>query len=137
MGPKIQAYLDDAVGKHRPNVEAVAWALTWGFSDTLAAFEAHDRTMLKHSIAQYAALTPPARAAAQDCKERVQAILTDTRREGFSTTALAWSMLGAISNIQGQILRAHMPGRHAKRQHEKLVKNLIAALNKARRATLH
>jgi hypothetical protein len=111
--------------------------LTWGFSDTLAQFEANDQTMLKRTVAQYAALPPPARAAAQDCQKRVQAILTDTRREGFSTTALAWSMIGAISNITGQMFRAHMAARPAKRQHDKLVKDLIAALNKARRATLH
>ena len=37
----------------------------------------------------------------------------------------------------GQMFRAHMAARPAKRQHDKLVKDLIAALNKARRATLH
>jgi hypothetical protein len=137
MRPKIQAYFDYAFVKHRHNLDGVAWALTWGFSDTLAQFEANDRTMLERSVAQYAAVPQGARAAARDCQKRVQAILTATKQEGFSTTALAWSMLGALSNIQGQMLRAYMPARPAMRKHDKIVENLIVALNKARRTTLH
>ena len=117
----------------RETVEGVAWALQWGFSNTLAQFEAQDLSMLKQSAAQYAALPEPARAPARDCKDRVQAILTDTTREGFSTTAVAWSMIGAISNLTRQMLAAHMTPRHARRQHEKIVKTMIAALKKARR----
>lgn len=137
MRPKIQAYLDYGFDKHRQNMDGVAWALTWGFSDTLAQFEAKDRTMLERNVAQYAVMPQGARAAAQDCQKRVQAILAATKQEGFSTTALAWSMLGALSNIQGQMLRAYMPARPAKRKHDKIVGNLIMALNKARRTTLH
>jgi methylphosphotriester-DNA--protein-cysteine methyltransferase len=107
--------------------------LHWPFADTLAQFEAQDTTMLKQNAASYAALPQGARAAARDCKDRVQAILADTRREGFSTTARAWSMIGAISNLSRQMLAAHMTPRHARRQHEKIVKTMIATLNKAQR----
>jgi hypothetical protein len=145
MRPKIQAYLDDAIANHGQNMGGVAWALIWGFSDTLARFEANDRSMLARSVTMYAELPQGARATAQDCQERVQAILAETRREGFSTTALAWSMLGAISNIQRQILLAQMPARPARRKADKIMENMIMALKKAggtvpqkaRRATLH
>jgi hypothetical protein len=47
MRPRVQAYLDYAGFKYRETVEGVAWALHWGFSDTLAQFEAQDLSMLK------------------------------------------------------------------------------------------
>ena len=137
MRPRVQAYLDYAFLKHGEDSEGIAWALHWGFADTLAQFTGHNRTTLKRSAAMFAELPPGARDAAQDCKERVEAILTDTRREGFSTTAIAWSMIGAISNITNQMFAAQMKPRHARRQHEKIVKSMIAALNSARRSAIH
>jgi hypothetical protein len=72
------------------------------------------------------------------CKERVQGILLAMRLKGFSTTALAWAMLGALSNINTQITHARIPNpKRAKREADKFTENLIMALNKARQTILN
>jgi hypothetical protein len=61
--------------------------------------------MLERTIATYCEMTEDARTAALECQERVKSILLATRGKGFSTTALAWAMLGALSNITRQVLQ--------------------------------
>jgi hypothetical protein len=135
--PEIQAYLEYAAAKFKGNIDGASWALTWGFADLLRQFHG-DLTMLERTIATYCEMTEDARTAALECQERVKSILVATRGKGFSTTALAWAMLGALSNITRQVLHAQIRNpRRAKREADKFTENLIMALNKARRTVLN
>ncbi len=137
MRPEIQAYLEYAASKFNKNADGASWALTWGFADLLRQFHG-DLTMLERTAATYTEMTAESRTAARECKERVQGILLAMRLKGFSTTALAWAMLGALSNINMQITHARIPNpRRAQCEADKFTENLIMALNKARQTVLN
>jgi hypothetical protein len=137
MRPEIQTYLEYAAASFKGHTDGASWALTWGFADLLRQFHG-DLTLLERTVATYDEMTADSRAAARDCKERVQSILLSMRLKGFSTTALAWAMLGALSNINSQIMHTHIRNRkRAKREAEKFTADLIMALNNARRTVLN
>ena len=77
------------------------------------------------------------REAARNCKQRVQQMLIGTKLRGFSMTAMAWSMLGALSNMNRQMAFANLPPKRAKREADEYMKDLIMALNHARRTTVN
>ena len=137
MGPQIQTYLEYAANKFKGNLDGASWALTWGFADLLRQFHG-DLTLLNLTFATYPEMSADSRAAARDCKERVEGILLAMRRKGFSTTALAWAMLGALSNINTQITHARIRSpKRAQREADKFTENLIMAMNKARRTVVN
>ena len=137
MGPEIQAYLEYAASKFQKNPDGASWALTWGFADLLRQFHG-DLTMLERTAATYTEMTAESRTAARDCKERIQGILLAMRLKGFSTTALAWAMLGALSNINTQTTHARIRNpKRAQREADKFTENLIIAMNKARRTVVN
>ena len=137
MSPEIETYLEYAAIRFNNNLDGASWALTWGFADLLRQFHG-DLTLLERTVASYIEMPEDARAAARECQERVKGILVAARGQGFSTTALAWAMLGALSNITGQVLHAQIRNpKRAKREADKFTENLIMALNKARRTVLN
>jgi hypothetical protein len=137
MRPEIQTYLEYAATRFNGHTDGASWALTWGFADLLRQFHG-DLTLLKRTVVTYSEMTADSRTAARDCKERVQSILLSMRLKGFSTTALAWAMLGALSNINSQILHTQIRNhKRAQREAQKFTENLIMALNRARRTVLN
>jgi hypothetical protein len=137
MSPEIEAYLEHAAANYKGNLDAASWALTWGFADLLRQFHG-DMTMLERTVATFTEMTADSRTAARECKERVQGILLAMTLKGFSTTALAWAMLGVLSNITTQIIHARIPNaKRAQREADKFTENLIMALNRARQTVLN
>jgi hypothetical protein len=96
MRPHVQALVDCASAKYKSGKGAL-WALHWGFADLLCQFD-DDRTALENIVSTYATMQRDERDAAQDCQKRVKQMLIGARLKGFSLTAMAWAMLGALSN---------------------------------------
>lgn len=131
MRPHVQALLEYASATHK-NGQGLLWALHSGFADLLFQFDG-DRTALETTAVMYADMREPDRAAARDCKERVQQMLMGARLKGFSTTAMAYSMMGALSNIRSQGAFKKLPRKRAEREANDYIKGLVMALNNARR----
>jgi hypothetical protein len=133
--PKIQELIDYASAKYKSGA-GVLWALQWGYADLLRQF-AGDMTAVEATAAAYLDMPEDDREAARDCKGRVQQMLTGVRLKGFTTNALAWTMLGALSNMNRQMVSANLPPKRAKREADEYMKHLIMALNHARRTTVN
>jgi hypothetical protein len=137
MGPHLQELIDYATAQYK-NRDAVSWALHWGFAFIL--YELGHPRKLQISVATYKAmqgLEPDRAAAARDCKKRLQEIILDTKRKGFSRTATAYGMVEAISNINMQGYREFLPPERAQRETDELTELLLIDLKKARPATVH
>jgi hypothetical protein len=135
MSPHLRALVDYAAAKYKNGAGAV-WALHWGFADLLFQFEG-DRTALETTVVMYADMREADRAAAQDCKERVQQMLIGARLKGFSTTSMAYTMMAALSKIHSEGAYHHLPRKRAEREANDYIEGLVMALNKARRATMN
>jgi hypothetical protein len=74
LRPHLQALIDYAAAKHKSGAGAL-WALQWGYADLLRQF-AGDMTSVDATAGAYLQMPEADRAAANDCKERVQQMLT-------------------------------------------------------------
>jgi hypothetical protein len=80
------------------DVWAVNWALQWGFFDILARFSGNEDQAVR-ADAFYERLTEAARADVPECKNRVQDILLQLRREKFDPYVIALTMITALQNL--------------------------------------
>lgn len=124
MRPQIQAMIDE-----RFKGEAVLWALNVGFADFLRQRGGGD-FQIKKAVAAYTELDRESRDDAQICYGRVRDMLSSLRKEGFSLDAIAWSLIGGLSNILSV-------SRITKAEKEDYVAGLILALNAARSASMN
>jgi hypothetical protein len=81
-------------------------------------------------VAAYKAQPEFQRAAARDCKERLQAIILDTRRKGFSETAIDYAVLGPLSKSHAQVFRTSLSPERAEEEAGEVREILFAALKK-------
>jgi hypothetical protein len=82
-------------------------------------------------VPAYKALPELQRAAARDCKERLQGIIRDTRRKGFSDTAIAYAVLGPLSKSHAQVFRTSLSPERAEEEAGEVRELLFAALKEA------
>jgi hypothetical protein len=136
MRPHVQALLNYAVAQYKSGA-GVVWALQWGYADLLHQF-AGDMAAVEAVAAAYLEISDETdRAAARDCQKRVQEMLTGSKLKGFSTSAIAWAMVGALSSINRHMAFANVSPKHAKREADEYTAQLIKLLNHARRATVN
>ena len=135
MRPQLLDFVNYAADKYKNGAGAL-WALHWGFADLLFQFEG-ERTALETAAVMYADMTEADRRAARDCKERVQQMLMGARLKGFSTIAMAYSMIAVLTKIHSEGAYRHLPRKQAEREANDYTKGLLMALNNARRATVH
>lgn len=108
---------------------ALICAMTTAFAELLRERGGSDEPLTR-AMAAFSQLPAATREQAQSCHKQVKNLITVVRQEGFSSDAILWSMLDAITKIY-QVMR------YPKRQIEAAIDDMIRRINESRRLSIN